>query len=806
MKKQKFFGTAIALLLMYAMVFASGISAKAEDVDESEIIKNDETGIPDETFYRLAVKQCDADKDGVLTKSEAEACEQLNFDGLLIMDSIYDIRGIEYFTNLVHLDLHVQYVQDISPVANLKKLEWFDACYVGISDVSSLAGLTNLKEIRLCHNNITDISSLKNLTELEFFEVDYNQIEDVSVLENFENLHYAGLSNNKIKITGDLSVLNDPYTEDYYINELDLSNNEISDLSGLKGLSDVEQFKKINLSNNKISDISVLESFKYVEILNLSGNEIVDVTPIKGLLSANLNDLNLANNKISDIAALSIGSIVDLNLSQNEISDISALEKLDDLNEIHLNDNNLEDISALSGADLYKIEAANNKINDISALSNCDNLTEIDLSNNQISDIGALAGKKITSLNLSKNRIKDISPLADAFGTWSLILDLSENQISDISMLSTDAYFHKVDLSYNKIKDVSVLTNWYFYGLYLNDNEISEIPELNYWCDPWFNVDFSNNNISHIAPVNHLEYQSNFYFDYDSSSEADKSNSHYWKIAQGNPISREDIINAFPEWVINAQMYEYEIDEDGYYEEVEYSWLEWQGLESAYVEDSPVVTKEDFDILLTENQSQDVVIKSNDGILFTFKKGTMAKVDGITDYDFSVVVTKEYKNIKDLPKSVSDKDFIVKIDYKYSGKLPAEAFINIPIGKEYAGKTVYYSELSKDGTVSLLQSAIADKNGNITVKQSHCSSYLITLNEISENGGSEENGSSDNTSEENSTDKPSDNNETAPDENNGVNESENTPKTGDDGLTVTAVLFGISVASFWTCARKKIRL
>ena len=369
-----------------------------------------------------------------------------------------------------------------------------------------------------------------------------------------------------------------------------------------------------------------------------------------------------------------------------------------------------------------------------------------------------------------------------------------------------------MDLSYNKIKDVSVLTNWGFYELYLNDNEISEIPELINWWNPWFNVDFSNNNISYIAPVNHLEYQSNFFFSfgYDSSSTLDRSNLHYWKIAQGNPISREDIINAFPEWIINAQMYESKIDEDGYYngyyEEVEYSWLEWQGLESAYVEDSPVVTKEDFDILLTENQSQDVVIKSNDGILFTFKKGTMAKVDGITDYDFSVVVTREYKNIKDLPKSVSDKDFIVKIDYKYSGKLPAEAFINIPIGKEYAGKTVYYSELSKDGTVSLLQSAIADKNGNITVKQSHCSSYLITLNEISENGGSEENGSSDNTSEENSTDKPSDNNETAPDENNGVNESENTPKTGDGGLTVTAVLFGISVAALWTCARKKIRL
>ena len=42
-----------------------------------------------------------------------------------------------------------------------------------------------------------------------------------------------------------------------------------------------------------------------------------------------------------------------------------------------------------------------------------------------------------------------------------------------------------------------------------------------------------------------------------------------------------------------------------------------------------------IDILLKENESKDVVIKSNNNVTFTFEKGTMKGVEGKENYDFS---------------------------------------------------------------------------------------------------------------------------------------------------------------------------
>ena len=85
-----------------------------------------------------------------------------------------------------------------------------------------------------------------------------------------------------------------------------------------------------------------------VESLDFTQNLITDLSPLSGL--TDLTELALWGNSISDISALSgLTSLEILWLDDNTISDISALSGLTSLRHIGLERNSITDISALRG-------------------------------------------------------------------------------------------------------------------------------------------------------------------------------------------------------------------------------------------------------------------------------------------------------------------------------------------------------------------------------------------------------------------------------------------------------------------------
>lgn len=90
-----------------------------EVIPDSEIIKNDETGIPDKALYDLILKAVRNDSDGVFTKDEAMAVYDIstNYNDDI---SIKDLKGIEYCRNLSTIGLrNNNQISDISPIKNL---------------------------------------------------------------------------------------------------------------------------------------------------------------------------------------------------------------------------------------------------------------------------------------------------------------------------------------------------------------------------------------------------------------------------------------------------------------------------------------------------------------------------------------------------------------------------------------------------------------------------------------------------------------------------------------------------------------
>ncbi|CAL6008628.1 leucine-rich_repeat domain-containing protein [Hexamita inflata] len=84
---------------------------------------------------------------------------------------------------------------------------------------------------------------------------------------------------------------------------------------------------ELDLSENQISDISSISKLKGLKILQLNKNCIKDISALLSL---------------SDLIYL-----VELNLSENQISDISSISKLKNLQKLYLQCNNIEDISSI---------------------------------------------------------------------------------------------------------------------------------------------------------------------------------------------------------------------------------------------------------------------------------------------------------------------------------------------------------------------------------------------------------------------------------------------------------------------------
>lgn len=207
--------------------------------------------------------------------------------------------------------------------------------------------------------------------------------------------------------------------------------------------------------------------------------------------------------------------------------------------------------------------------------------------------------------------------------------------------------------------------------------------------------------------------------------------------------------------------------------------------------DSQTISADTFASILAENATKDVIIKSNNNVTFTFAKGTMANVAGKTEYDFSTSINSAYAAT--MPSYITKDNFVSQINYNYSGKLPATANIRFYVGTEYAGQTLYYSLMNADNTFAEVQAVVVDADGYMTVKQDHCSSYVVTKTEpkLPDNKDSKTDDGNASASDNNTS---SGNTTVSTDKNaSSTNASVTSPKTGD--MTPIAIYVVMAVAA-----------
>jgi len=106
-------------------------------------------------------------------------------------------------------------------------------------------------------------------------------------------------------------------------------------------LKDLTQLTVLDLSENQISELSALKDLTQLTVLNLGVNQISELSALKDLKQ--LTKLDLRRNQISELSALKdLKQLTGLGLEGNQISELSALKDLSNLTLLWLQRNPIE--------------------------------------------------------------------------------------------------------------------------------------------------------------------------------------------------------------------------------------------------------------------------------------------------------------------------------------------------------------------------------------------------------------------------------------------------------------------------------
>ncbi|KAK8571680.1 hypothetical protein V6N12_027757 [Hibiscus sabdariffa] len=212
-----------------------------------------------------------------------------------------DMKGLNYLTNLKHLDLSSNRIESISTqgLPSLKSLSMASNDLQGSLDVKELINLTNLKKLDLSNNHIESLQSseddgkkLQHLSRLEELNLDGNLLNNsvFASLNGFSNLKSLHISGNQLKGSLDLDAFSS-------LRELYVRGNQLRDFVSHKGLCGLKNLEVLDVSLNAIEGIlpHCFGNLTSLRKLDISYNQFSgNLTPLTNLTS--LEYISLSRN------------------------------------------------------------------------------------------------------------------------------------------------------------------------------------------------------------------------------------------------------------------------------------------------------------------------------------------------------------------------------------------------------------------------------------------------------------------------------------------------------------------------------
>ncbi|KEZ52174.1 leucine-rich repeat domain-containing protein [Metabacillus indicus] len=176
--------------------------------------------------------------------------------------------------------------------------------------------------------------------------------------------------------------------------------------------SDMEHLTELDLSDKEIKDLTGLEFAVNLHTLMVSFNKIKSIKPIEKLVS--LHTLSLDGNPVSNFNPLKkLSKLTFLDLSYTGIKDLSVLSGQSDLQRLLVAGNGLKSLKDMPKMDrLLTLVAAENKFSSLESLQKYENLAHLILWDNPLASLDGLKDfEQVVYLDIGLTKVTDIKEL-----------------------------------------------------------------------------------------------------------------------------------------------------------------------------------------------------------------------------------------------------------------------------------------------------------------------------------------------------------------------------------------------------------
>ena len=193
-------------------------------------------------------------------------------------------------------------------------------------------------------------------------------------------------------------------------------------------------YTRFQAMERNFTDISFLANYRYIRYIDVSGNNLSDISCLKNLpnlllLDAERNQLteanlgpcpylqilNLAQNRIESTAEFEYPYLRHLNLNNNAIESLSGFDtfKCDGLRKLELRGNRLKTTANIALPKLEELYLAENQIAVIEGLETMTSLSILHLRGNPIQSLDGFSdkNKKLTYLNLRQTQVENMTEI-----------------------------------------------------------------------------------------------------------------------------------------------------------------------------------------------------------------------------------------------------------------------------------------------------------------------------------------------------------------------------------------------------------
>lgn len=269
-------------------------------------------------------------------------------------------------------------------------LEDLEKCGIGEKGVSEIKVKTpekakpsfwrrNKKKITVIAASLAAVAMLLfAVPSAKAFLADHMKPDTVRIGDEFYPIDSVTLDLSDLELTN-ASIANLKHMKK--LQELNLNDNYITDLSVLEGL---DNMKSIHFNNNNVSDISFAAGMDELEKISAENSGVYDISPLKG--KTKLKEVFFGNTYVTDITPISDSrGLQKVGFNEAQIGSIDALDGMTELEMVCLSGCGIYSVEPLAESTKLKyVYIGRNNVSDLSPLKNCESISELFVDNNPI--------------------------------------------------------------------------------------------------------------------------------------------------------------------------------------------------------------------------------------------------------------------------------------------------------------------------------------------------------------------------------------------------------------------------------------